>query len=156
MIYNNITNEEVLSLYENYQLIKQLILEIEYLKNYLTANKIIKQSYKYIVINGCNFDHKSYKEYRNILFKDFISTYQVDLLNRIYSLTYKFDFSLGDNSLVYNTNINYCEQNINEIVKTIFAFFKIDKLYKIKKILKVMIVNKINNIEIRTIGKLNY
>jgi hypothetical protein len=151
MIYNNITNEEVISLYENYQLIKQLILEIEYLKNYLTANKIIKQSYKYIVINGCNFDHNSYKEYRNVLFKYFISTYQVNLLNRIYSLTYKFDFSLGDNSLVYNTNINYSEQNINEIVKTIFAFFKLEKLYEIKKKLKVMIVNKINNTEIRTI-----
>ena len=155
MIYNNITNEEVIYLYENYQSIKQLILEIEDLKNFLTVNKIIKQSYKYIVINGCNFDYKSYKEYRNILFKEFISTNQINLLNRMYSLTYKFDFALGDNSLVYNTNINYCEQNINENVKIIFAYFKIGKLYEIKKKLKVLIKNKINNIEIRTIGKLH-
>ena len=34
MIYNNITNEEVIYLYENYQSIKQLILEIEDLKNF--------------------------------------------------------------------------------------------------------------------------
>ena len=151
MIYNNITNEEIISLYENYQLIKQLISEIEYLKNYLTVNKIIKQSNNYIVLNGYNFVSKSHKEYRDILFKDFISTNQVNLLNRIYSLTYKHIFSLDDNSLLYNKNINYSEQKINEIVKSIFAFLKLDKLYEIKKKIKVMIVNKINNTEIRTL-----
>ena len=151
MIYNNITNEEVISLYENYQLIKQLISEIEYLKNYLTVNKIIKQSNNYIVLNGYNFVPKSHKEYRDILFKDFISTNQVNLLNRIYSLTYKHIFSLDDNSLLYNKNINYSEQKINEIVKSIFAYLKLDKLYEIKKKIKIMIVNKINNTEIRTL-----
>jgi len=151
MIYNNITNEEVISLYENYQLIKQLISEIEDLKNYLTVNKIIKQSNNYIVINGYNFNHNSHKKYRDILFKDFISTDQVNFLNRIYSLTYKHIFSLDDDSLLYNNNINKSEQKINEIVKSIFAFFKLDELYEIKKKIKVMIVNKINNTEIRTL-----
>ena len=127
MIYNNITNEEVINLYEDYQMIKQLISELEELKKYLIDNRIIKESNTYIVIDENNFmkrfkfNYNSYKIYRNILLTDFITPYQLDLLNRIYSLTYKFIFSIEDNFLVNNTNLYYSEEELNEIVKDIFG-----------------------------------
>ena len=151
MIYNNITNEEVINLYEDYQMIKQLISELEELKNYLIDNRIIKQSNTYIVMNDFKFNYNSYKKYRNILIYNYITQNQFIFLNRIYSLTYKFIFSIEDNFLVNNTNLYYSEEELNEIVKDIFGLFKFGTLYEIKRKIKALILNKINKTEIRTI-----
>ena len=151
MIYNNITNEEVINLYEDYQMIKQLISELEELKNYLIDNRIIKQSNTYIVMNDFKFNYNSYKKYRNILIYNYIAQNQFSFLNRIYSLTYKFIFSIEDNFLVNNTNLYYSEEELNEIVKDIFGLFKFGTLYEIKRKIKALILNKINKTEIRTI-----
>ena len=62
MIYNNITNEEVINLNEDYQMIKKLISELEELKNYLIDNRIIKESNTYIVMNDFKFNYNSYKK----------------------------------------------------------------------------------------------
>ena len=91
------------------------------------------------------------KKYRNMLIYNYITQNQFIFLNRIYSLTYKFIFSLEDNFLVNNTNLYYSEENLNEIVKDIFGLFKFGTLYEIKRKIKALIINKINNIEIRTI-----
>ena len=151
MIYNNITNEEVINLNEDYQLIKKLISELEELKNYLIDNRIIKQSNTYIVMNDFKFNYNSYKKYRNILIYNYITQNQFIFLNRIYSLTYKFIFSIEDNFLVNNTNLYYSEEELNEIVKDIFGLFKFGTLYEIKRKIKALIINKINNTEIRII-----
>lgn len=130
MIYNNISNEEVLNLYFDYQSIKRLISELKDLKNYLTENKIIKQSNNYIVMEYSKFTYDSYRKYRNILLKDFITQNQINFLTTIYTKT------INDDPL---------DHNIDEEVKDIFGFFKFSELYEIKKKLKVLIVYKINN-----------
>ena len=142
-IYNT-TDENIISIYNDYVNIKQIITRMKMLKNKLLAEKIIKESNSYIVLANDKFSYTSSSKLTKVLIKDYISndhrTYH-DIDKKYYK------YNIRDEVMYHDNDDTYIQ-----FIDTI-GTFRFNDMYELKYKLKRLLKCKLLNINIIQIGK---
>lgn len=142
---------EIIELYNQYKLIKQMIEELQNLHKHLLQETLIKKSASYTVLYNDKFTFDNAKKFNKLILNDYNQKDKQLFLFGLLKQTDKYIFRLDDGRLILNSHIDWQDEHYLSESISIIGQFKFHELYDIQKKLKALIICKKFNIDIEII-----